>query len=222
MKSIKSDKQLCTCCMEEHEVKTVLVLEQTLFKNCTIDYEASYFFCELANEYYMDETLIQKNDIKLKDAYRIKNGLLTSTQISEIRAKYGISQIDLCRLLGWGSKTITRYESHQVQDKAHDTILKKINQDPKWFMSLLNDSKSYFSEKTYRKYFSKATSLLEKEHSANHGNLHDIKLKDQVVSLRLSNETMKKAKALGKGYSGILSRMLDYCLDNPEIINKCL
>lgn len=28
-------------------------------------------------------------------------------------------------LLGWGGKTITRYESHQVQDKAHDTILKK-------------------------------------------------------------------------------------------------
>ena len=40
-------------------------------------------------------------------------------------------------LLGWGGKTITRYESHQVQDKAHDTILKKIDQDPEWFLSLL-------------------------------------------------------------------------------------
>lgn len=44
----------------------------------------------------------------------------------------------------------------------------------------------------------------------------------QVVSLRVSNETMTKAKALGKGYSGVLSRMLDYCLNNPEIIKKCL
>jgi len=35
----------------------------------------------------------------------------------------GISQSDLCLLLGWGGKTITRYESHQVQDIAHDTIL---------------------------------------------------------------------------------------------------
>lgn len=33
-------------------------------------------------------------------------------------------------MLGWGSKTITRYESHQVQDRAHDTILKKISHDP--------------------------------------------------------------------------------------------
>ena len=29
MKTIKSEKRLCTCCMEEHEVKTVLVREYT-------------------------------------------------------------------------------------------------------------------------------------------------------------------------------------------------
>lgn len=46
----------------------------------------------------------------------------------------------------WGGagKTITRYESHQVQDKAHDTILKKIDQDPEWFLSLLNDAKTAY------------------------------------------------------------------------------
>ena len=88
---------------------------------------------------------MQDNDIRLKDAYRKKEGLLTSAQIGEIRAKYGISQSDLCLLLGWGSKTITRYESHQVQDKAHDTILKKIDQDPEWFLSLLNGAKANLS-----------------------------------------------------------------------------
>lgn len=58
MKIIKSEKRLCTCCMEEHEVKTVLVEEQ-----------------------------IQENDIHLKDAYREKEGLLTSGQIRSIREK---------------------------------------------------------------------------------------------------------------------------------------
>ena len=28
MKIIKSEKRMCTCCMEEHEVKTVLVKEK--------------------------------------------------------------------------------------------------------------------------------------------------------------------------------------------------
>ena len=90
---------------------------------------------------------MQDNDIKLKDAYRKKEDLLTSAQIGEIRAKYGISQSDLCLLLGWGGKTITRYESHQVQDRAHDTILKKIDQDPEWFLSLLNGAKENLSQR---------------------------------------------------------------------------
>ena len=68
MKIIKSEKKICSCCMEEHEVKTVLVMEQVTFKNSAVDYEASYFFCELAEELYMDEQQMQDNDIRLKDA----------------------------------------------------------------------------------------------------------------------------------------------------------
>ena len=166
MKIIKSEKRICSCCMEEHEVKTVLVMEHATFKNSTVDYEASYLFCELAEELYMDEQQMRDNDIKLKDAYRKKEGLLTSAQISEIRAKYGISQRDLSLLLGWGGKTITRYESHQVQDKAHDTILKKIDQDPEWFLSLLNGAKSNLSAELYQKYLAIVTSLYEEDQDA--------------------------------------------------------
>ena len=99
----------------------------------------------------------------LKDAYRRAEGLLTSAEISGIRVKYGISQSDLCILLGWGGKTITRYESHQVQDKAHDTILKKIDQDPEWFLSLLSDAKKNLSAESYQKYLDAATALYEKD-----------------------------------------------------------
>ena len=44
----------------------------------------------------------------------------------------------------------------------------------------------------------------------------------QVLTLRVSAETMKKAKSLGKGYTGILSRILEYALNAPEIIRRCL
>lgn len=159
MKIIKSDKRICSCCMEEHEVKTVLVREHATYKNSSVEYDASYYYCELADELYMDEKQLQDNDIKLKDAYRKKERLLTSEQIGEIRAKYDISQSDFCILLGWGGKTITRYESHQVQDKAHDTILKKIAQDPEWFLTLLNGAKSSLSTESYQKYLMVATSL---------------------------------------------------------------
>ena len=70
MKIIKSEKRLCTCCMEEHEVKTVLIKEHFVFKNVNVSYEASYLYCDIAEELYMDEQLMQENDIRLKDAYR--------------------------------------------------------------------------------------------------------------------------------------------------------
>lgn len=46
--------------------------------------------------------------------------------------------------------------------------------------------------------------------------------KKQVVSLRLSPATIKRAKLLGKGYTGILSRLLDLAINNPEMVKKCL
>lgn len=163
MKIVKSEKRICPCCMEEHEVKTVLINEQTTFKDIKVNYEASYMYCDVAQELYTDEGQMQENDIRLKNEYRIAMGLLTSTDISNIRAKYGISQTDLCTLLGWGAKTITRYESHQVQDRAHDTILKKINQDSEWFISLLKQAKDNLTAEAYQKYFKTATTLYEKD-----------------------------------------------------------
>lgn len=166
MKIIKSENRICSCCMEEHEVKTILVSEHTSFKNIPVNYEASYLWCDKTDELYMDEQQMQENDIKMKDAFREKEGLLTSSEISRIRSRYGISQSDLCILLGWGGKTITRYESHQVQDKAHDTILKKIDNDPEWFVSLLVDAKPNLSMSVYQKYYEAAISLYEKNQDA--------------------------------------------------------
>ena len=75
MKIIKREKRLCTCCMEEHEVKTVLVEEKITFKNVKIVYEATYFWCDAADVFYMDEEQMQKNYLNQKAAYqKIING----------------------------------------------------------------------------------------------------------------------------------------------------
>ena len=161
MEILKKEKRICPCCMEEHEVKTVKIREQATFKDRLVNYDAVYMYCDAADELYMDERQIQENDIKLKNAYRRAEGLLTSDEISDIRSRYGITQSDLCTLFGWGGKTITRYESHQVQDRAHDTILKKIYRDPEWFLSLLKDAKNNLSEEAYQKYLGAATEFYE-------------------------------------------------------------
>ena len=44
----------------------------------------------------------------------------------------------------------------------------------------------------------------------------------QTVTLRLSPQALKKARSLGKGYTPILSRILENALDNPDTIRRYL
>ena len=46
--------------------------------------------------------------------------------------------------------------------------------------------------------------------------------KRQNVTLRLTPQAIQKAKALGKGYSGILSRIVESVLDDPAMLSKYL
>lgn len=148
--------------MEQHEVALVKVLEENIYKGQKVQYEAVYEYCEFADEYFASETLISQNDIAMKNAYRKVMQLLTTDEIANIRKKYSISQADLASLLGWGGKTITRYEGHQVQDVAHDTILRKLDSDPEWFLHLLEQERGDFQTITYERYRDKAVELFEK------------------------------------------------------------
>ena len=161
MEIIKREKKFCFCCMEEHEISIVKIRENNIFKGETVEYDATYEYCEKANETIASEKMMSSNDISMKNAYRKKMGLLETTEICAIRQKYGISQSDLSSVLGWGEKTITRYESHQVQDMAHNAILQKIDQDPEWYMSLLEEAKEKFSDSTFEKYYTKAKEIYE-------------------------------------------------------------
>lgn len=43
-----------------------------------------------------------------------------------------------------------------------------------------------------------------------------------TISLRISPATLKKAKQYGKGYTGLLSRLLDAAIDDEELVKKCI
>lgn len=159
---MNSEVKLCYTCMEEHEVTTVKVEESGSFKNENIDFEAEYEYCSNLDEYTETEEMMRKNSLSQKDSYRKKMGLLTSNDIRDIREQYGISQKEFSEVLCWGGATITRYENHQVQDRAHDDILRKIKADPKWFVEMLQRAKDRIGVKAYTSYYSKASELIKK------------------------------------------------------------
>lgn len=44
----------------------------------------------------------------------------------------------------------------------------------------------------------------------------------QTVTVRLSPQALRRAKSLGKGYTSVLSRILESALDNPDAIRRYL
>ncbi|MDR1736266.1 MAG: BrnA antitoxin family protein [Oscillospiraceae bacterium] len=44
----------------------------------------------------------------------------------------------------------------------------------------------------------------------------------QTVTLRLSPQALRKARSLGKGYTSVLSRILESALENPDVVNHHL
>lgn len=159
MRILKKEFRQCACCMETHEVALVRFQTYMTFKGEKVEYEAVAEYCELADEYYTSGDMLNENDMAMKNAYRKKMGLLTTDEIANIRKKYAITQSDLALALNWGGKTITRYESHQVQDAAHDAILKKIDSDPEWFLTLLERQERHLPVNVYAKYQQKVTEL---------------------------------------------------------------
>ena len=43
-----------------------------------------------------------------------------------------------------------------------------------------------------------------------------------TISLRISPATLKKAKQYGKGYTGLLSRLLDAAIEDEELVRRCI
>ena len=46
--------------------------------------------------------------------------------------------------------------------------------------------------------------------------------KKPVIALRISPDTLVKAKATGKGYTGFLSRLLDNAINDPDMVSRSL
>ena len=163
MKVLQSEYKLCLSCMEKHRVDLVEVVEQNIFKGQKVDFTAEYEYCSNVDTFSETEAMIRANDLALKDEYRKKTGLLTSEEIRSIREIYGISQKDLATVLDWGPATITRYENHQVQDTAHDDVLRTISSNPKWFLGKLENKEDCLPSKAYTKYRHKAKEQYSKQ-----------------------------------------------------------
>ena len=72
---------MCPCCMQEHEIHTVQIKDENIFKGEKVEFDAIYEYCDQADELYSTEEMMSENDISMKNAYRKMKGMLTSDEI---------------------------------------------------------------------------------------------------------------------------------------------
>lgn len=140
----------CPLCDMTHEVEERKRITTITLKGEEVTYEEKFYFCTNAAENeneFESGAMTNENLLNARNAYRVKMGLLTSDEIVAIRENYGLSQVDLAKLLGWGEATISRYESKAIQDEAYDTMLRLIKDNPLQALESLKKNSDKFSVK---------------------------------------------------------------------------
>lgn len=139
----------CPLCDKTHEIEERKRTTTITLKGEEVAYEERFYFCANADEdenEFETGAMTNENLLNARNAYRVKMGLLTSDEIVAIRESYGLSQVDLAKLLGWGEATISRYESKAIQDEAYDTMLRLVKDNPLQALEFLKKNAEKFSE----------------------------------------------------------------------------
>lgn len=137
---IRQIKMECPLCDKVHEIEERARIAKTIIKGEEVYYEETYCFCQDSDEdenEFVTGKMENNNLLNSRNAYRKAHSLLTSDQIVAIRDMYGLSQVDLAKLLGWGEATISRYESKAIQDEAYDNMLRIIKENSLAVLELL-------------------------------------------------------------------------------------
>jgi len=102
----------------------------------------SYSYCPNCDEIFYSPAELENYEIQLEKALeneRKKEGLLTAKEIKSIRTKYGLTQIQLEKLLDIWPKNVAKWETYRSnQSKNIDRILRIMDKDPSFFIKLLN------------------------------------------------------------------------------------
>lgn len=139
----------CPLCDKTHEVEERKRFATITLKGDKVTYEERFYYCANADDEeneFETGSMTNENLLNARNAYRVKHGLLTSDEIVAIREIYGLSQVDLARLLGWGEATISRYESKAIQDEAYDTMLRLIKDNPLQALEVFEGEYASFEE----------------------------------------------------------------------------
>ncbi len=130
-------KGICPNCEKETELELVRTREVVEVRGEPIEVDAEFFKCtkcgvDFENTRGSDALVLAYRE------YRHRHDMLQPQQIRDWRKRYGLTQNELSRILGWGGVTLSRYENGALHSGAHEKIL-RLAMEPHNLMTLIEE-----------------------------------------------------------------------------------
>lgn len=137
-------KKYCEKCQIDREYTIKNIKETIMIKDVSVEVIIKKAFCDDCGEQVFVRKIQLENDRIIFDAYKATVGLLTSSDIINVREKYNLTQLQMAKLLNIGEKNITRYENGSIQDRSIDLLIRILDKvGPLYVERIKNSNPSY-------------------------------------------------------------------------------
>ena len=114
----------CIVCKSE-DIKSMTAVETVLYKGNKLQIPLEYSICNGCGREFVPKPQILRGEIALRNARKKIDGLLSSEEICQARAKLSISQEQASKVFGGGKNAFSKYERGEVsQSVAMDKLIR--------------------------------------------------------------------------------------------------
>jgi len=138
-------KDFCPICEKRTILEVIKTHEELEVRGEKINVPVEYFKCTTCGEEVDNPNYKQDPLVLAYREYRRLHGMVQPEEIREFRQRYGLTQRELARLLGFGEVTISRYENGALQDISHDTLLRLIK-EPSNMLKIIEEQGGFLIE----------------------------------------------------------------------------
>lgn len=157
-------KMICPNCEKTTKVESVRTREEIKVRGETIEVYVEYYKCLKCLENF-DDPLSEYDPLeKAYEEYRRRHDLLQPEQIKNYRKKLGLTQVEMAKILGWGTITLSRYENGCLQDEAHEKAF-RLAMKPDNLLALIARTDDVFNVEKKKIVIEKLRKLEKKSHS---------------------------------------------------------
>ncbi len=155
-------RNICLNCEKETNTEYIKTREKINIRGEEIELEVEYLKCmECGNEFRTPKSTADPLNQAYRE-YRQRHSMLQPEEVREHRERYGLTQQEMCKLLGWGLVTLSRYENGALQSDAHEKAL-RLSTEPHNLLKLIQQNPNAINSDEKRERVLKDLKIIDAE-----------------------------------------------------------